>query len=736
MTNPRLEFALERMGSGDWRSFEQFAAEFLASEFPALRTTASASGDGGRDGELFVLDGDVRTGFQYSVRADWKQKITETVDRLSETFPSVTRIIYATNQVVGALADDLKKQIWDDAGVQIDVRDRSWFSERETSSATRSTASAELIRGFAEPYLQSREIVRAISTPLDREDSKIALLQLSMNARDNETERGLTKTSFEALVNVALTDTSADNTRSLSEIQAAVHDLVPSGAPGQVDALVVSALARLSRRGGPVKYRTDRDGYHISFDAAEAWKTRAATYLLDQEALEAELASKISELPKMQNRELSEIEEAAIELRGVIESVLMKRGEAFVGSVEKGTAILLSEEEIAAEIADLDTPPSIGDRETAAIVLELFSQGSGQSKAHLARVLDAYTLFAFLQQTPDVQKSLSRVFSEGDIWLDATAILPLLGELLLDDDEERSYTCILRAARTSGIQLWVTDGIIEEVERHLNLCLSFLSIPASEWEGRTPFVYASYVLSGRAPSEFPAWVSEIRGTAQPKRDVEEFLDYTFGIKKKNLRDYSENADIALRGAAQELWMEAHDHRRANSVRPLDSGTVSRLVEHDVENAVGIIELRRSTPDSPLGYRAWWLTFDNTAYRLGAALKDALGPDAPPSPVLSPEYLSQMLRFGPLRNDLGAERLAKLPLAANLGWIENVPRELIDLATKTREEFEDFSELRIRREVRDALDRARATLPRAEIDGTQAVTDRIKIQSDRNRSGSS
>lgn len=38
----RLALALEQMQSGYWLSFERFAAEFLAVEFPSLRTTASA----------------------------------------------------------------------------------------------------------------------------------------------------------------------------------------------------------------------------------------------------------------------------------------------------------------------------------------------------------------------------------------------------------------------------------------------------------------------------------------------------------------------------------------------------------------------------------------------------------------------------------------------------------------------------------------------------------------------
>lgn len=56
MPNPRLTMALEQLDSGHWLDFERFAAEFLVVDFPNLRTTASGSGDRGRDGQLYEID--------------------------------------------------------------------------------------------------------------------------------------------------------------------------------------------------------------------------------------------------------------------------------------------------------------------------------------------------------------------------------------------------------------------------------------------------------------------------------------------------------------------------------------------------------------------------------------------------------------------------------------------------------------------------------------------------------
>lgn len=56
MPSQRFALALRQLEAGDWLIFERFAAEFLAVEFPSLRTMAAASGDKGRDAQLFLAD--------------------------------------------------------------------------------------------------------------------------------------------------------------------------------------------------------------------------------------------------------------------------------------------------------------------------------------------------------------------------------------------------------------------------------------------------------------------------------------------------------------------------------------------------------------------------------------------------------------------------------------------------------------------------------------------------------
>jgi len=715
MVNPRFAFALEHIKPGDWALFEKFASEFLAVEFPGLRTTASPSGDRGRDAELITVDTVPRTAFQYSVTKGWATKIAQTVKRVTETFPGIARLIYCTNQEIGALFDSQREQIWADHRIQVDVRDRNWFIEHEIDNPVRATAAAELSAAVAEPILQPRKVASTITTPLTSGEAKVAFLQLALNSADNARNKSLTKQSFDSLVRAALLETSAETPRTRDEVRATVCEMLGSPPIAQIHALVDSALNRLSQKGGPIKHNRQQAIYHLSFQEAQAWNESAAQFLLEQEELENDLAAALYGTDDRLDEDPAALSAEAKKLRAALDAIAMKSGEKFAESILTDSLADLSQGDIAEEIGALDLKFTVRTEQAAGAILAVLAGPSDGTRAYLTRTLDAYTLLAFLQQTPDVQKTLAKVFDGGEIWLDTSAVLPLLAELALDEVDPHPYTDIMRAARDSGVELHVTGGALEEIRHHLDNCLRYQQL-GRQWKGRVPFIFSAYILSGRPESELPSWIAEMKGDYRPEQDIAEFLEVTFRVTRSDLATQAENASLELRGAVQNLWLDAHSRRRGKLETAF--GSIDRLVKHDVESVVGVIQVRRSRGVSPLGYSAWWLTLDGTAFRLDTWLKDQLGDGAPHSPVLSPDYLAQILRFGPLRRAEATSNLSAVPVSAEIRRFEDVPRDLIDLALRTRTDYAGFSELRIRREVRDALDRARtATIQSVRSAGT-------------------
>lgn len=724
MPSERLALALEQMQAGDWSIFERFAAEFLAVEFPSLRTTASAGGDRGRDGELYKVAEAAKTVFQYSVSQEWKAKIKATVKVLADTMPDITRLVYCTNQVIGPAADDLKEELRR-TSLSLDVRDRSWFVDRELTYPQRAAASEELAQRFVTPLLAARGVAERVGPTLTNDDARLALLHLTLEGYDHHSEKGLTKSCFESLVLAALHDTRAEQARELTDIFSAVAESVPVAEAGQLRAHVEGAVKRLSVRNGPVKQVGKSSSFHLSHEEQGRVAESTARFLLHQEEVDLEFQTVLEQLGVAGDRVAT-----AAALRRGLEAVLLRRGEHFASAVTTGQASHVDVEEVLAALTEAGTPLlNISKTAAAEVILEILENPTKATAEHLRRIADGYTLFAFLRQTADVQKVIVQVFSDGDVWLDTTAVLPLLAETLLVDPAERHFTVLLQAAREAGLRLFVTDGIVEEVERHINRCLSYARMSSSEWQGRVPFLYGAYTLSGRGRADFAAWSDEFRGTQTPEEDVKEFLHDLYRIQNRNLDIETAAAPDELRAAVQEVWHIAHDKRRGRGPAggDLTPAVTLRLVAHDVENCVGIMQLRKQSPPSPMGYRTWWLTLDRVAFRLREELEKRMAGQVPPSPALSPDFLTELLRLGPLRAAIERESHVTLPVVLDISRFESLPRELIDLADQVRRDAEGQTERLIQRNVKEALNAARWRRgPQAE-GGIQAAEDRIQAR---------
>ncbi|MDN4647757.1 hypothetical protein [Curtobacterium sp. PsM8] len=710
MVSGRFRFGLEQLSSGDWLLFERLASTFLVGEFPSIRTTATASGDRGRDGEVFSVPGEEHTGFQYSVATDWSAKIRRTVQTLLDNKLDYRLIVYCTNQAIGSKVDDLKAALWKDHQILLDVRDREWFCDREMDTAEREAASAQFCRLVVDPITSARGIAENTGSALALQDGRVALVQLALNSSDTVGDKNLTKVSFDSLVQSVLIGTTQDTAVDRGEVFDRVHVLVPHGSERQVKDLIDSALTRLSAKRGPVKWIRTADTYHLSHEATKRWQESAAEYLLDQHTVEADLAAAAYGYVVELDADFVQLQAEGKELRLALEALLLQNGEQFVDAVEGGEVKLLSRQSISDFLSKRASALRMHPDDAAKAIMDVLAAPDARTRSHLVRVLNAYTLMAFLQQTPDVQKALSRVFDTAKIWLDTSAVLPLIAETLIDEPSDRLQTSLLRAAVDSGVSLLVTDGVIEEIRYHLERCVAYINA-GRDWEGEVPFVYSAYMLSGRDERAFGHWLLNFRGDVIPDHDIAEFLELTYSITRRDLKELADQADQKLRAAVLELFRKKNGgygrNRPGRGGRRRSDVSHDRLAAHDVESAVGVIQLRHG-PRSALGYDAWWLTFDKTAFKLDAWLRDQLGRNAPDTPALSPDYLAQLLRLGPLRRSMSSDA-PRLPLVVDVTRMESVPEELIRAARKRREEMTGLDEVRIRREVRDELHRLRTSM---------------------------
>ena len=95
--------------------------------------------------------------------------------------------------------------------------------------------------------------------------------------------------------------------------------------------------------------------------------------------------------------------------------------------------------------------------------------GGPAVQGYLRRSTDIYTLLAFLRETPDVQQVVEKLFSHGSVWLDTSIVLPAMAETLLDEEQQR-FSRLLHVARDAGLDLRITHGVVEEVEKAFKSC--------------------------------------------------------------------------------------------------------------------------------------------------------------------------------------------------------------------------------------------------------------------------
>lgn len=714
----RFGLALDQLGPADWERFEQLASIFLAAEYPALRTMASASGDGGRDSELYSEEADDSVVFQYSVTENWLAKIRQTIRRLKATFPKAKSLIYVTNKKIGADADALKKELRKD-GYFLDVYDRSWLIERSNSNASRENAAEDLAHTFVDPLVSSRSLDNDLVTSLNSEDAKTALIFLEMQLQDSSASYGLTKSSYDALTRAALRETDTSNRLTRAQIVSKVHSFLPSHSEAVVQQRVNASLDRLSK--SAIRYRKDRDEYHL----LDAERTRVAGSIASLAAMKAAFDRDV--LRELTTRETTTIEDAAAfttSARAIVETYFLKKGEDFARSAVVAEPHSFDEITLRG-IASGESGRNFGisgDSKVAVmteVLQSVLNSPTEETAAYLKNLLESYTLFAFLAATPDVQRATRAMFGSGEIWLDTSVILPLLAEFNAPLSQT-TFTQMFQQSVSAGLRLFVTAGVLEEVERHINKCLTFLRLET--WNGPVPFLLAAFLKLGGTEQAFKPWVENFVGEADPIQDVADYLRSAHKIRLESAADHP-NVPEDLASAVTNEWQRLHIERRDNSSG--DTMHAIRLASHDAEMYLHVLSSRiGERGKAPLGYSDWWLTLDRSARYVMGRVDKALRPAINIGPVMSIDYLLRYLAFGPNREkvDLTGSALAKVYADA---LIEPLPVDMIEALDGIRADNFDVPEAIVQRRIRDRLNNERSRLSDIDASSLEQVADALR-----------
>jgi hypothetical protein len=724
MHRDRFELALKQLSAHDGTLFEQLASAFAVLEFGELRTVASVGGDGGRDARLFSPVDDDTVIFQYSVTVDFSGKILRTAERLKKTAPDARELVYVTSQQVGTKVDDVKRRLRKEYKLSLDIWDRSWFLDRVNMHPQTEEAAESLAKIKVEPLAASALGVSSTLPSLSTSEEQEAALFLELTFGDEDRHKGLTKVGFESLVRAALRSTDSDHRVTREVVHQRVRAMLPAGR--EYTELVDSALKRLTK--GAIRHWSRTDEFCLSHDASLLLKDRMTSYALIRQNFREEVRNRVTEISITENESLSasELTSACDLVEAALDRILLERGKSFADALVSSRVSDYQSESLEPLIdramRDKERTPSKKARQIVSYVISsIVNNTAGVARDYMRGRLESYTLFSLLQATPDVQKTVVKLFSGGVIWLDANLILPILAEELADE-ENRSFTRLLEAARNCGISLRVTSGIVEEISSHMRRSLAYARVAGQgmRWDGDVPFLAAAHAASGRDAAALGSWLENFRGSEQPMEDVADYLEEVHGIRIQELTDEADAADVELRGAVQEIWYEARA-RRTNKFAP---ATVQILVNHDVECYLGVVQRRKRENKGPLGFNSWWLTLDGTAFKVNELLKRRLVADPPLSPVMSPDFLLRYLEIGPARAQVSKNLRSELPVMLDLSFLEGVSPHIMQMVEQVRDEHKNLPGRVLRRKIRDTINRLKSARGRIAEGGVGLVEQEV------------
>jgi hypothetical protein len=713
----RLSFALKHLSRTDWEAFEHLASTYLAADFPELRTLAGV-GDEGQDAVLYAVD-QPQIVVQYSIAEDWREKVVATLKTLKENDHACAGLIYATNRAIGPRAESLKSELLRE-GVMLDIRDERYFVERIHRYPANLAAADRLSARVVDPLLPVSELARnsAVKDP----DMRAGLVYLELWLQDPAASRNLVKVSYDSLVLSALRDTDSQNRRTRQEIEAIIRRLLPARNPAVIESSVDSALQRLRNR-SRITVAGEGESFALHREERERRTARALEMLSRRELVRAQLA----DLTLASARELEVPypdtgSDAFLDtLEQLFEQTLEHQGNVFAEAVRRQSGVEL-QPDLKASAEDVITRRSRELRSIRAArvpLVELATEVAtraflvtGPLRNYLRELSDAYTMLAFMQEAPDVQRAVDRFFSRGRLILDTSVILPCLAESLLPVDEQR-YTNLLRAAREAGMKLFTTEGVLNELNAHLDLSLLCHRLPRQDWQGNIPLVYERWFEITRG-GDFAAFTERFRGT-RGIEDIQLFMEQGLDVELVDLAAAAASTSDTARFAVTELW------RPRKHMRPTGAEIERDIrLRHDIEMYFGALAWRRGETRDFYGYEAWWVTGDGTALRMFELARDA-EIELTSNPCMAPNFLTNMLSIGPTRRHLSRDSHEQLPVALDIQREGYGIPGLSARADEVRATNAGEPEWLIRRRIRDRMNQLKQLRGDLEMPLTEVAT---------------
>jgi hypothetical protein len=702
-----VRFALSKTNDGFL--FEQFAQAFLAAVVGYEFVPVGGLHDRGIDGLEYSSRRKDNASFVYqmSIEADPPKKLKKSLSALDKNDVEYGVFTFVTNRNFPDkdLAIDTAHE--DHPGKSFRIYDAAWFASNIAANDAARRVYGEFVDRNLHEY---NEPGRTIEFVEQVRDPRLYVF-LRQQVDRQPSSQSLNKTVADALIIFALrgTDPNTGILRSRDEILSRIEEAL-GFRPQLLTAAIDRRLERLRmKQGRQINYHSRDDAYCLPFKTREQIRDanlhdeQLRTDFMEQTeaTLQRHLSNEgvsVGDGPILVERTISKIfYQQGLEFADFI----LDKDQAASGVLEKSLSEIVSQ--VVSETASISSNRGKVERALQHTIRDIIYRGSEEQCEYVQRLSRTYMMLFLLRCDPKVASFFGTMASRLRLYVCTSILIPALSEHFLAAPQRR-HAALLKGAHRKGVELIVTDSILDELVAHFRRIIRRYEEEFRHLEDVfTDDVQSLYVDEILIRAYFYAKQhGEVRTFAE---FINNFVTYNLEHAREELSDLlSEEFGIRYSSDSPEsIGVDPDEHQKLyEAVKKCKSDDEKAKNDADVILMVVTDRQRRNElgTSGPFGYATWWFSKDQ---RTQKALRTALGDKYPARCYMRPEFLNVYISLAPSAAEVSSAYERVFPSLVGVNISAQLPHDVIESVQQKLLEHRELRPARLRAVLRTLAD---------------------------------
>lgn len=648
-----VEIALEKV---DGFVFERFAQDFLSVLEGRSFVPVGGIKDGGADGLYDCGDG--RIYYQFTKQENHRDKIRKTHKRLNEFGRTVRTIYYLTSRIIPHV-DKEEDLLTDELNVIVKIRDRKYVLSHINDSL-----------GTINAYRNHLAVYTQFLSSIDRDDSEFtstctvdpsAFVFLQHEVTNRLGNRKLIHSLTDTMILWALSDTDPDKGILMSEgeVYKKIMDFFPWAdkiIKGPFNQRFV-ALRSKDVAGREIRWYRKQQKYCLPYETRETIKSENQHDVSLKLNVISELKLLASEIFDADEGEYHKIAELCVK---VIHSIFEKQGllfSHFLTSKEKNVPPLIVSDCIDDVLVkhEIETNNIEKYRDCAEVLLrQIFYHGSPNQREYLTHLSRTYVLLFSLQAEPRIIEYFSTMSSSFKLFLGSDILVKALSERYLEEEDQVARN-LLKMASASGISMYLSECVLEEVYTHIRgTCYEFINY----YLEMEPYITKEIARnSNKILIRSYFYAKKEKRIGNWKAYINQFMTYD-NVHNSNGREELRKyllVEYKLKSISNDELESTCD---LNKVKALAGEMISNNIKENDKLAYntsllvhGVYGLRKKNNEigavSEYGLKTWWMTNQTRVLSHTADIVKVNGSQY----IMRPEYILNFIAMSPKCEDV-------------------------------------------------------------------------------------